>query len=334
MIDARINAGLPAHPKTKKLIRRLGDTGAWRLVCLFLWVASNRPDGDLSGMTAEDIELSVDWPGEEGAFIKALKEVGFLEGEEGEFRVHDWTEHNPWAAGSEDRSKSARFAALCKRYGRERAEEIVSELADRKRKVCTTSAPFQRTACAPDATRTNPHSETDEFALRPIESRTAPSPNPSPNPNPNPNPSPNPNHEPSETARRVFDHWRREMGHERAQFDDKRRRLVNTALKLGYSADDLVKAISGYKNSPHHMGQNDRGARYDSLELILRDAGHIDQGLRFFGQPPKPMSRQAQVEANNQRAVAEWMHGADPFDDPGSGNVIDGEAQEVSHAGD
>ena len=31
MIDARISVGLPAHPKTKKLIRRLGEGGAWRL---------------------------------------------------------------------------------------------------------------------------------------------------------------------------------------------------------------------------------------------------------------------------------------------------------------
>ena len=78
MIDARICVALPTHPKTKKLIKRLGTDAAWRLVCLFLWVAQNKPDGDLSGMQSDDIELSVDWPGEDGAFTKALMLSGFL----------------------------------------------------------------------------------------------------------------------------------------------------------------------------------------------------------------------------------------------------------------
>jgi len=116
MIDARISVGLPAHPKTKKLIRRLGEGGAWRLVCLFLWVAQSRPDGDLSGMTGEDIELAADWQGEEGAFIKALIEVGFVDGEEGCYEIHDWEQHNPWAAGASRRSEVARQNAL-KKWG-------------------------------------------------------------------------------------------------------------------------------------------------------------------------------------------------------------------------
>ena len=53
MIDARIAVTLPGHPKTKKLIRRLGDGAAWKLICLFLWAASNRPNGDLSGLLGE-----------------------------------------------------------------------------------------------------------------------------------------------------------------------------------------------------------------------------------------------------------------------------------------
>jgi len=40
--DARISVGLPGHPKTKKLIKRLGQAAAWNLVCLILWAAANR----------------------------------------------------------------------------------------------------------------------------------------------------------------------------------------------------------------------------------------------------------------------------------------------------
>ena len=102
MIDARISIALPSHPKTKKLIKISGTDAAWSLVCLFLWAAQNRPDGVLSGMDAEAIELAVDWPGEDGAFVASLIRVGFLDNDDGEFVIHDWHEHNPWAAGADD----------------------------------------------------------------------------------------------------------------------------------------------------------------------------------------------------------------------------------------
>ena len=100
--DARIAIGLPAHPKTKKLIRRLGDGAAWRLVCLFLWAASNRSDGDLTGLTDEDIELAVDWTGAEGEFASALVEVGFLEN--GKLDASLWEASDP---------VMARFGRIC-----------------------------------------------------------------------------------------------------------------------------------------------------------------------------------------------------------------------------
>ena len=129
--DARIKTGLPSHPKTKKLVRRLGGDAGWRLVCLFLWAAAHRSDGDLSGMTDEDVELAVDWGGEEGAFVRTLVEVGFLDGEEGARTIHDWQEHNPWAAGSEARSEKAKWAALCKQHGRSEAARAMPEYAAR-----------------------------------------------------------------------------------------------------------------------------------------------------------------------------------------------------------
>ena len=81
--DARLSTGLPSHPKTKKLIRRLGQSAAWSLVCLILWAADNRSDGDLSGMSIEDIELASDWLGEDGALVDALVAVRFLDGADG-----------------------------------------------------------------------------------------------------------------------------------------------------------------------------------------------------------------------------------------------------------
>lgn len=133
--DARISTGLPGHPKTKKLVRRLGPAAGWSLLCLILWTRGNRPDGDLAGMSSEDIELAADWTGENNAFVRELDDVGFLDGEELAYALHDWAEHQPWSAGSEARSEKSRFAALCKRYGRDEAERLMPEYAARLREA-------------------------------------------------------------------------------------------------------------------------------------------------------------------------------------------------------
>lgn len=127
--DARLSTGLPGHPKTKKLIRRLGPAAGWSFVCLILWARDNRPDGDLSGLTAEDIELAVDWHGENDAFVSGLVAVGFLDGADGGYRLHDWEEHQPWSAGSEARSESAKWKSLCRHHGRNGAAERMPEYA-------------------------------------------------------------------------------------------------------------------------------------------------------------------------------------------------------------
>ena len=118
VIDARISTKLPSHPKTKKLKRRLGAAGPLGCIYLFIWAAANKPDGNLSGMSDEDIELAVDWDGELGVFVAAMVEVGFLDGDDHNRSIHDWSEHNPWAAGSGDRSEVAKWNAFCKHYGR------------------------------------------------------------------------------------------------------------------------------------------------------------------------------------------------------------------------
>lgn len=75
----------------------------------------------------------------------------------------------------------------------------------------------------------------------------------------------------------VFDHWRTVMNHPRAALDPKRRKAITAALKIGYTADELREAIDGCKASAWHMGANDRRTVFDGLDLILRDAAHIDK---------------------------------------------------------
>ena len=78
---------------------------------------------------------------------------------------------------------------------------------------------------------------------------------------------------------RVFEYWRETHNHPKARLDKKRRAVIRSALE-SYTADDLCRCISGYKHSAHHMGQNSAKTVYDDIELFLRDAKHIDAGLK------------------------------------------------------
>lgn len=190
-MDARISTGLPGHPKTKKLARRLGAEGPLGCIYLFLWTAANRSNGDLSGMTDEDIELAIDWAGDEGAFVAAMAEVGFIEGAEGERVIHDWAEHNPWAAGAEARSEKSRWAALCKQHGRKEAARLMPEYAARIADASAEGAP-SKPAAVPESASGTPRAETG----------SAPSPSPSPSPSPLPK-----QERASPTGSRLPDDW-------------------------------------------------------------------------------------------------------------------------------
>lgn len=92
---------------------------------------------------------------------------------------------------------------------------------------------------------------------------------------------------PENGAQRVFEHWRQKL-RPKAVFDQKRRTKVEARLKEGYSVEDLCRAVDGCAQTPHNMGQNDRGERYDDLELICRDAAHVDRFMRNAGSTPRP----------------------------------------------
>lgn len=127
--DIRVLCSLPDHPKTKKLIRRLGPGAGWFLVRLWLWARDNRPSGDLAGMTTEDIELAIDWDGENDAFVTELVSVRLLDGTEGSYKLHDWADHNSYAAGAAARSMKAKWNAIKRHHGENEANRQVPEYA-------------------------------------------------------------------------------------------------------------------------------------------------------------------------------------------------------------
>lgn len=125
----------------------------------------------------------------------------------------------------------------------------------------------------------------------------------------------------------VFSHWQKTLGHDRAVLDDKRRKIIDARLKEGYSIETLLAAIDGCSKSPFHMGENDRGMKYDGLDLILRDGAHIDQFIKINDNPPRPSGKQAKIESINRAAGEDFLRAVDIIE--AGGNVISGE---FSHA--
>lgn len=75
----------------------------------------------------------------------------------------------------------------------------------------------------------------------------------------------------------VFEAWLEATNRTGAtRLDPKRRRLITAALK-GYPRRDVIDAVRGWRNSPHHCGDNDNRTVYNDLGLLLRDSEHIER---------------------------------------------------------
>jgi hypothetical protein len=94
----------------------------------------------------------------------------------------------------------------------------------------------------------------------------------------------------------IYIHWQNTMQRPRAKLDAKRKSKITQALKLGYTVGELKEAIEGCKKTPFNMGKNEAGQRYDDIELILRDAMHID---RFISNANNPPLEKAEHDSHN-----------------------------------
>lgn len=125
-------------------------------------------------------------------------------------------------------------------------------------------------------------------------SSLSPSPSLSPPPSLKPSPSPltlSPSPSPSihqihvgcadvlGPVERIFDYWQQSFGRGRCVLDPKRRGKITNAIR-GYGEALVMRAIDGYKNSSHHMGDNRNATVYNEISLLLRDAEHIEAGLQ------------------------------------------------------
>jgi len=120
--DMRLHRRWTRHPKTRKLIRRLGPEAALSLLELWGWAADNRHTGILSDMTPEDIAIASDWTGDPDEWVRTLVEIRWLDAPETDAEsdtvadtasdtvhrwhvLHDWAQHQPWIAALDERKK-------------------------------------------------------------------------------------------------------------------------------------------------------------------------------------------------------------------------------------
>lgn len=109
--DIRLKVGFFHHTKIVRLERRIGASGVLSLLRLFAYTAQNKPDGNLSGLDDEEIEIAAGWTGKQGEMIEACVGLRLLDKNGPGYVIHDWHTHQPWAAGAEKRSKQASDAA-------------------------------------------------------------------------------------------------------------------------------------------------------------------------------------------------------------------------------
>lgn len=88
----------------------------------------------------------------------------------------------------------------------------------------------------------------------------------------------------------LFAFWKNTMGKSGAtKLDSKRKSKLSQRLKDGYTVDQIKQAIINCSKTPHNMGQNDRGQKYNDIELICRDAANLE---RFIESTPETASQQ------------------------------------------
>lgn len=80
----------------------------------------------------------------------------------------------------------------------------------------------------------------------------------------------------SEVVEGIFRYWLETMGKQKAALSPKRTKAIQARLKDGYSVDEIKQAIYNCSRTPHNMGQNRNGKRYDDIELICRSPEKLE----------------------------------------------------------
>jgi hypothetical protein len=96
----------------------------------------------------------------------------------------------------------------------------------------------------------------------------------------------------------VFGHWKQVMRSPRSKCDKKRRGFIEARLRDGFSVDDLKRAVDGCALDPFSMGQNENGKPYRGINVICRDAEHVEKFMGYVDKPPTNASVKGRTNPN------------------------------------
>lgn len=262
---------LPEHPKTHKLARALKvEEAGWYVVRLFAWCSKHNHKGTFAEADAEaEVELAAGWHKKPGAFFDAALAAGFLERrDDGFVEVHDWWNWN-------GRNISA-AEAEAERKRAKRLEEQPNgkgSAADRRLRGGRTAV----AARLPVGGSATPDADADADSVSAIAETPPVVPR-----------------DGSDAAlplglpdldAEVYQHWRSNYAPRAAPvLTEKRRKLIRSRRAERPPAtaqQDLLDSLSGWK----HDSWSGRREQTD-LEILLRDAGQVDKGLKLLGQGP------------------------------------------------
>lgn len=88
--------------------------------------------------------------------------------------------------------------------------------------------------------------------------------------------------------------------------ETKESRRIKELLRTGYSVESLCRCIDGYFGSPFHRGENERQTEYLAMNLMLRDASHVEAGIAMANGTKHVLTTR---EMKGARAVEAWAKG-------------------------
>lgn len=116
-----------------------------------------------------------------------------------------------------------------------------------------------------------------------------------------------------EIVEKIFGYWQKTMQTPRSKLDAARTKAIKRGLtKLKFDPADLCRAIRGCSLTPFNMGDNQDKKKHNDLDLIFRDAKHIEGFIEKAKNPPAPATTggrrgeptQADRDAEREKAKA------------------------------
>jgi len=103
--------------------------------------------------------------------------------------------------------------------------------------------------------------------------------------------------EPDPQVKSVFEYWQQLMKSPRSRLDAKRQKLISKAID-DYSLAEAKLAILGCSKSGFHMGENENNKKFNSINLIFRDADKIEGFIDNATNQPKADNDHARPNNN------------------------------------